>query len=175
MRRDVASRAYGRVLELGFGVGANWQDLPDGITYVGIEPDPNMIRRSSAHPGPAGLTPERVQALAEQLPFRDGCFDTVLVTLTLCTVDDQARSLSEVRRVLANGGMLLYSEHVRPSGKLGGRLVDLVTPAWKRLGAGCHPNRRTAEAISAAGFQPERVKSYRLNGLLMIQGAARKA
>jgi hypothetical protein len=29
---------------------------------------------------------------------------------------------------------------------------DLLTPVWQRLAGGCHPNRDTLGAITAAGF-----------------------
>ena len=47
---------------------------------------------------------------------------------------------------------LRFYEHVRSTGPVGGLVEDLMTPIWKRLGAGCRPNRRTVEAIDAAGF-----------------------
>jgi ubiquinone/menaquinone biosynthesis C-methylase UbiE len=110
------------------------------------------------------------QARAEELPFEDESFDTVLVTLTLCTAQDPARALSEARRVLRPGGNLVFVEHVRAQGEASGWLFDRVTPIWRRVGAGCHPNRRTAEAIAAAGLKIESMDQRRVNGLPMIAG-----
>jgi hypothetical protein len=30
---------------------------------------------------------------------------------------------------------------------------DALTPLWKRIGGGCHLNRRAVELVRAAGFQ----------------------
>ena len=32
-------------------------------------------------------------------------------------------------------------------------MQDLVTPLWKRLGDGCHPNRETWVELERAGFK----------------------
>jgi len=37
---------------------------------------------------------------AEDLPFEDRAFDSALITYSLCSVDDPARALAELRRVL---------------------------------------------------------------------------
>jgi ubiquinone/menaquinone biosynthesis C-methylase UbiE len=101
-----------------------------------------------------------------RLPFRDGSFDAVAAALVLCTVPDLAGVLAEVRRVLRPGGMLAFLEHVRLPGWKG-RLQDLAAPAWRRLAVGCRLNRRTGEAIHAAGFAIERVDSHG-GGVLLV-------
>ena len=152
MRRTVAGGGRGRVLELGVGVGANWQFLPAGIAYSGIEPDPHMLRRAQRHAAESRLDVDLHLAAAEALPFADDTFDTVFTTLTLCSVEDLTGALAEVRRVLRPDGTFRFWEHVRPEGRVKARLADAITPAWKRIFAGCHPNRATVEAIQAAGF-----------------------
>ena len=77
------------------------------------------------------------QAPAEARPFADASFDTVVASLVPCTVGDQSRSLTEVRRVLKPGGTFRFIEHVRAEGEPLGRLQDLLTPLWRRIGAGC--------------------------------------
>ena len=93
-----------------------------------------------------------VDAPAEDLPFADASFDTVISTLVLCTVDDQARALRELRRVLRPGGKLLFIEHVRSDDEKLARLQDRMMPINLRIAHGCHCNRRTLEGIRSAGF-----------------------
>lgn len=174
MRRTACSSVRGRVLELGVGVGANWPYLPQGIVYAGIEPDRYMIRRARERLSVLGPGAALCQSPAERLPFADGSFDAVLATLVLCTVQDPATALAEVRRVLAPGGLFVFAEHVRPSGRVTGRLADGVTPAWRRVAAGCHPNRETESAIRSAGLLVGTLSRRRIGGLPMIAGIARK-
>ncbi len=50
-----------------------------------------------------------VSAAAENLPFRDNCFDMVVSNLTLQWCEDLPRVFSEVQRILAPGGTLLFT------------------------------------------------------------------
>lgn len=174
LRRAAAAKVQGRVLELGVGVGGNWPYLATDLDYVGIEPDRYMLRRARKRAAAMGRRLTVEQARAEELPFEDESFDTVLVTLTFCTVQDPQRAFAEARRVLKPGGRMVFVEHVRPKGRPAGWLFDWITPFWRRVGAGCHPNRRTEEAISAAGLQIEAIERERVNGLPMIAGTARR-
>ncbi len=174
LRKELVSRVSGRVLELGVGVGANWKYLPGGVTYVGIEPDGYMLERARKHAEEAGTEYTLVAGRAEDLPFRAASFDTVLVTLTLCSVASQERALDEVLRVLRPEGTLLFLEHVRPEGRVKGRLADVIAPLWRRAAAGCHPNRRTVETIGRAGFEVNEVRETPIRGLPQVLGAARR-
>ena len=174
VRLGLLSGSGESILELGVGVGANWDYLPRTADYVGIEPDEAMLLRAQRRAQTLGRAMPVEQARAEELPFDDAQFDTVLVTLTLCSVQEPARALAEAKRVLKPGGSLVFVEHVRPKGRVGGWLADRMTPAWRRIGAGCHPNRNTAEAIAAAGFQIEAIDQVSLHALPMIAGIARK-
>jgi hypothetical protein len=60
--------------------------------------------------------------------------------------------LPEVHRVLRPGGRLLFLEHVRSEDPRLARWQDLLHGPWSWLGRGCQCNRRTVEAIRAAGF-----------------------
>ncbi len=173
MRSRVAGGVSGRVLELGVGVGSNWRHLPAGVDYEAIDPDPHMLSRARRHATEQGRTVTLHEALAEKLPFEDATFDSVLVTLTLCSVRSQAQSLSEAKRVLKPGGTLHFAEHVRPAG-VRGRLFDIAQPVWSVIGGGCHPNRRTEDAIRASGLVVESLEHSRRNGLPVIEGVARK-
>lgn len=173
MRREVVGGARGRVLELGVGVGANWPFLPAGIDYTGIEPDPYMVDRARRHAAEAGEDHTLLQAPAEALPFPDHDFDTVIVTLTLCTVDDLDLALAEAMRVLKPGGELRFAEHVRARNRLGSLLQDFAAPPWRWFGAGCNLNRRTGDAIREAGLDLVELRTWRQGFIPMITGVAR--
>src|SRR5919198_848278 len=113
-RRALLADADGRVLEVGAGTGANIEHYPATVEeIVFTEPEEPMARRLEEKRRSAGRWGSVVRAPAEQLPFADGSFDTVVCTLVLCTVKDPARALSEIERVLRPGGKLLFLEHVR--------------------------------------------------------------
>lgn len=148
----IAGEASGRVLEIGAGTGANFPYYRAAALLVATEPDPFMLRRARARARRLGRMVRFCQCPAEALPFADASFDAVVSTLVLCTVADPARALAEVRRVLKPSGTFRFIEHVRADGFIGA-VQDFVTPVWRWVGAGCHPNRRTATSIRAAGFE----------------------
>ena len=146
-RQRLCEGARGRVLDVGCGTGRNLPLLPPGS--IGIDPAPAPLRRARRRAPAARL----VQARAEDLPFRDGVFDTVVSGLTFCSVDDPGRGLAEIRRVLAPGGALRMLEHVRSQHPRWARIQDRIQPMWTRVSGGCRPNRDTERAVQAAGFQ----------------------
>lgn len=176
VRTWIAGQATGRVLEIGAGTGANFPYYRAAEQIVAVEPDPYMLRRARKRAAELGLDVEFHRVPAEVLPFADASFDTVVATLVLCTVADPARSLAEARRVVKPRGTFRFIEHVRAREGSLARLQDTLTPLWRRLGAGCHLNRRTADAITVAGFaiaKLEQVPSLPL--VPLIAGVARPA
>jgi ubiquinone/menaquinone biosynthesis C-methylase UbiE len=92
-----------------------------------------------------------LRAPAEDLPFEDATFDTVVSALVLCGVDDQARALREVRRVLRPGGRMLFIEHVRSDDPELARFQDRMN--WlNRFVVQCDCNRPTLDSIEDQGF-----------------------
>jgi len=90
---------------------------------------------------------ELTEAGAESLPFDDDEFDTVVSTLSLCTIPDPETAISEARRVLKDDGRFVFLEHIRSDKRWLGALQDLATPPWKHISGGCHWNRRSVETI----------------------------
>jgi ubiquinone/menaquinone biosynthesis C-methylase UbiE len=180
MRRDVLAGARGRVLELGAGTGLNLELYPrEGLDSLTVtEPDPHMFKQLRERAAKVCAGAELIQAGAEELPFEDDTFDTVTVTLVLCTVPDQAAALREIRRVLKPGGQMLFLEHVRSNHRDLAKWQDRLETPWRFLGDGCHCNRDTEAGLRAAGFElgdlehPELPKAPPIVRP-MVQGTAR--
>ena len=94
-----------------------------------------------------------VDGTAEALPIPDASFDAVVASLVLCTVADPDQALAEVGRVLRPGGRLRFYEHVRAGDPRLARWQDRLERPWGWLVGGCHPNRDTVAAITAAGLR----------------------
>jgi ubiquinone/menaquinone biosynthesis C-methylase UbiE len=157
MRHGLLADATGSVLEVGAGTGANLVHYNGHLeSLVFTEPEPAMLRRLQARARDEAPLAKILRAPAEDLPFEDASFDTVVSTLVLCGVD-QERSLGEVRRVLRPGGRLLFLEHVRSEDPALARFQDRMN-RLNRFLVGCECNRETLTAIEAAGFTISRVE-----------------
>jgi ubiquinone/menaquinone biosynthesis C-methylase UbiE len=152
MRRGLLADAGGAVLEIGAGTGANLAHYNGNLeSLVFAEPEPAMLKRLLAKARDQAPLATILRAPAEDLPFEDASFDTVVSTLVLCGVDDQARSVREIRRVLRPGGRFLFLEHVRSDDPALARFQDRMN--WlNRLVVQCDCNRPTLSTIEASGF-----------------------
>jgi ubiquinone/menaquinone biosynthesis C-methylase UbiE len=181
MRRDLLSEAQGRVLELGAGTGLNLDLYPESVTDLTLtEPDPHMVKQLRQRVEVAPRTAEVVAAPAERLSFDDDSFDTVALTLVLCTVPDPAAALGEIKRVLKPEGRFLFLEHVRSPDPGLAKWQDRMEKPWRFLGDGCHCNRDTVAAISASGFELGEVERPEFPKVVpivkpMAKGSARAA
>jgi SAM-dependent methyltransferase len=183
MRRALLAEASGRTLELGAGTGHNLAYYTDRVSELVLsEPDPHMARRlreqlQSNPPAPSRV--EVIEAPAEDLPFDDGSFDTVVSTLVFCTVEDPRRALAEARRLLVEGGALLFIEHVRSESRRLSWWQDRLERPWGLFAGGCHPNRPTEQTLADAGLWIERLDRDRLPAAPrivkpLIRGLARR-
>jgi ubiquinone/menaquinone biosynthesis C-methylase UbiE len=150
-RRWLASGARGDVLEVGCGTGRNLPHYDRPRRVTALELDPGMLSRARRRAPEVRF----VVGSAEDLPFRDVAFDTVVSALVFCSVTRPGRGLGEIRRVLRAAGTLRMMEHVRSDLRPVARLQDLLQPAWTLISGGCHPNRDTEEAVRRAGFAIE--------------------
>jgi ubiquinone/menaquinone biosynthesis C-methylase UbiE len=162
LRQGLLAGASGRVLEIGAGTGANlglYGGTIDGLVVT--EPASPMLRRLQKAVHEHAPLAQVLQAPAEDLPFDDDSFDTVVSTLVLCGVDDQVRALREAHRVLRPGGQLLFIEHVRSDDPGFARFQDRMN--WlNRLVVQCDCNRPTLATIEAEGFAVSRLERTEL-------------
>jgi ubiquinone/menaquinone biosynthesis C-methylase UbiE len=153
MRRNVIAGASGDVLEIGGGTGANLSYYGAGVESVTVtEPEPPMLRLLERKAREQNSQAIVMRASAEDLPFEDASFDTVVSTLVLCGVDDQPRVMQELRRVLRPGGRLIFIEHVRSDDPRVAKMQDRMNPV-NRFFVCCDCNRSTLETIRSAGFE----------------------
>ncbi|HZQ54716.1 MAG TPA: class I SAM-dependent methyltransferase [Bryobacteraceae bacterium] len=144
----------GTALEIGPGTGVNLRYFRrDVVRWIGVKPNFFMERYLREEAARLGMAVDLRAGTADHLPADDGSVDAVISTLVLCCVPDQRKSLREIMRALKTGGHFVFIEHVAaaPGSRLR-RIQNLLTPVWRRLGDGCHPNRETGTELERAGF-----------------------
>jgi SAM-dependent methyltransferase len=161
VRRELVGDLTGRVLEIGCGTGAMFEYYGPEAHVEGVEPEQDFlalaVEKARAYPGRIHAAPGDGMNLA----FADGTFDAVVLGLVLCSVSSVNGVLSEVYRVLRDGGRLRALEHVKSADAVPGILMDLMDPVWLRLNRqGCHWNRNPIGEIKAAGFQIDDILAF---------------
>jgi ubiquinone/menaquinone biosynthesis C-methylase UbiE len=153
-RRKLLAGLTGRVLEVGAGNGLNFPHYPATVSEaLAVEPEPYLRRLALAAARQAPVPIRVVDGTAEALPADDAAYDTVVVSLVLCSVADLHQALVEARRVLRPSGTLRFYEHVRADDPRLARWQDRLERPWGWLVGGCHPNRDTVAAIAAVGLR----------------------
>lgn len=160
-RTELLAGLSGKVIEVGAGNGLNFAHYPSAVTeVVAVEPEPHL-RRLAAQAATRAPVPVRVvDGTAGLLPASEAEFDAGVCAGVLCSVLDQRQALAELRRVIRPGGQLRFYEHVRSGDPGLARFQDRADRIWAALNGGCHSNRETETAITAAGFRLEACRRF---------------
>lgn len=157
----------GKVLEIGPGTGINFRHHPAGASVTAVELSPRMLERSTKRSGESKSSLELVMGDVEDLEFQDDSFDSAAASFVFCSVPNLAAGLNELKRVVRPGGTVHLLEHVRIDLPVIGRLMDLWDPVAVRMG-GAHINRRTSEAVRAAGLIVKNEERQGPGGLIRL-------
>ena len=166
IRRLALQHARGRVLEIGSGTGQTLQYYRGVDHVVACEPDPAFRKRLAARVRATNILVEVVDTAAEDLPFAEASFDTVVSSLVMCSVRDPVRAAAELRRVVRPDGVLLIIEHVRTSERgLRAFSQNAIVPLWKLFVGGCQCNRPSLNTLADAGFRIAELKRFNPPGV----------
>ncbi len=159
LRGKVVPLARGDVFEIGCGGGINQPFYEAGaITrYAGIDPGAKLLDYARSEAAKKGWAADIREGVGEAIPFEDASFDTVVCTYTMCSVQDQAQVVREMRRILRPGGRLLFLEHGRAPDASVARWQDRIEPYWKPVAGGCHLTRPITAAVRDGGFETEQL------------------
>lgn len=153
LRRELLSRARGRVLEVAVGTGVSFGHYPEGCRIVGGDLTLAMLRRAREKADDAGLGVHLAVMDAERLAVPDAGFDTVVDQLSLCTFRDPVAALREMSRACRPDGRILLLEHGRSDRGWMARGQDRWADAHERQ-MGCRWNREPRLLAEAAGLEP---------------------
>lgn len=152
LRRDLLRHAAGQVLEVAVGTGANLPLYPPGLKITAVDLSPAMLGKARKKAEKIGLRAVFSTADAENLPFENESFDTVVSSMSLCTFPDPVRALREMGRVCKADGRILLLEHGRSSRRWIGDFQDRHAERHARQ-LGCHWNREPPLLVRIAGLR----------------------
>ncbi|MPZ92622.1 MAG: methyltransferase domain-containing protein [Actinobacteria bacterium] len=116
-RRWACSQATGETLEVAIGTGLNLPYYASDVKLTGIDISSEMLAVARTRATELEIPVELEEGDAQDFPFPDATFDTVISTYAICSVPDEVRTISEMKRVLKEGGRLILVDHIRSSVK----------------------------------------------------------
>jgi len=155
LRSQLVPQAIGDIFEIGCGGGINQEFYrADAVTsYAGIDPGAKLLDYAHSAAEKKGWRADIRHGFGEDIPFSDASFDTVVCTFTLCSVQDQAQVLKEMRRILRPNGKVLFLEHGRAPDANVAKWQDRIEPVWKPIAGGCNLTRPITSEVESAGFE----------------------
>ncbi len=156
-REKVVPRAYGDVLEIGFGSGLNLPhyDRNKVRRVFGLEPSDGMRRSAARNIDSSDIDVELIGLPGEEIPLDNNSVDSVVVTYTLCTIPDAVAALQGMRRALKPGGHLFFCEHGKAPDANVYRWQQRFNGIWSRFSGGCNMDRDIPELLQQGGFTIE--------------------
>ena len=168
-RSNLISKASGNTLEIGSGGGINFdyynKEKIHSITVLDLKFNKSIKK----HKLNKELDINYLTCNAETLPFEDNVFDSVVVTLTLCAIDNQEKALSEIYRVLKPGAKLYFLEHVIPNEDKWISIAHKINHTWKCIGK-CNINRATHKNIEKHGFTIDDFEIFGKECFIFVKG-----
>ena len=153
LRSRVCAGLHGQVLEIGFGSGLNARFYPPEVAGVSaVEPSDVAWRLSEARWQRSDVPVTRSGLDGQHLAEADASHDGALVTFSLCTIEDPALALREVRRVVRPGGRLHFLEHGLAPDAGTQRWQRRLDPVERRVGGGCHLTRDVPALLAREGW-----------------------
>jgi demethylmenaquinone methyltransferase/2-methoxy-6-polyprenyl-1,4-benzoquinol methylase len=157
------------VLEIGFGTGYVLSKVAElvgvGGSVYGIDISPKMMQKTQDRLNRAGLIKQVNLKLgnAIDLPYSEGCFDTVFMSFTLELFDtpEIPKVLGEIKRVLRGGGRIgavSLSRSLGVSWPI--KLYERIHLRWPSY-VDCRPIF-LVESLRTAGFQIMSCETRRL-------------
>ena len=160
-RTWICAQATGKTLEVAVGTGLNLPFYPGDVQLTGVDFSPAMLNLARRRAEQLGRVIDLREADAHELPFPDASFDTVVCTYGLCAIPDDSRAVSEMKRVLRPGGLLLLVDHIAGGAwptRAVQRLLEVVTVPLQ----GEHFLRRPLHRVRAEGLNVEQCERFKL-------------
>jgi len=160
IRKKIIPLAYGNVLEIGVGTGANFSyyDSTKVNKLYALEPNKGMIQIAESLLQGMKLNFEFLDLPGEQIHLNDETIDTVVSTFTLCTIAALDDALQGIKRVLKPDGKLIFFEiGLSPDSRVR-RWQKIFNPIAHRAYQGLSLTRDIPSILVQHGFKPEQME-----------------
>ena len=152
-RKQLMSKARGKILDVACGTGLNFSFFPAGNAITAVDISPRMLDLARQKAADLKLNAQMHMMNAEKLEFEDGTFDTVTSTLSTCTFPDPIQALREIKRVCRPNGLILLLEHGHSNVSWLANFQDRNVLQHYHQNAGCRWNQDPLNLVQSAGIK----------------------
>ena len=158
LKKNLLSKANGKILEVACGTGSNIPFFPVGSDITAVDLSPKMLEIARENATKHGLNVHLAVMDAEKLEFPDGSFDTVVSTLSTCTFPNPLKALDEIKRVCRPNGLILLLEHGHSNLPWLANFQDRNEYKHFQEHAGCRLNQDPLDLVKSADIKILRSK-----------------
>ena len=152
-RKQLMSKARGKILDVACGTGPNFPFFPAISEITAIDLSPRMLEVAQQKANELNLSVQVQVMDAQKLEYPDGSFDTVISTLSTCTFPDPIQALQEMKRVCRSEGLILLLEHGHSSMSWLANYQDRHVVQHYQQNAGCRWNQDPLDLVRSAGLK----------------------
>ena len=171
-RKKIIPNAKGNVLEIGIGPGSNLKHYDNSkvISILGIDPSKELNQIAKKRADKYNLNIEFLIESASDLSVDNNSIDTVVSTYALCSIPEPEKTLQEIKRVLKNDGIFIFSEHGLSPDKSVSFVQNITDSFYPKIAGGCHTNRNIEKLIFDNGFEFIELENIYLPGTQKFLG-----
>lgn len=174
LRNKIIKRAYGKVLEVGVGAGANFSYYDrNNVEITGVDFSSEMIKSAQRAASTFQVRAEFIQEDIDELILEDNSFDCVVSTLSLCSYPDPIVTLNKFNSWCRNDGIILLMEHGLSSNPLVSFTQKMIDPLYAKI-SGCHCNRNINKVVEKSNLLVDHIESYWSDIIYLIQAKPSK-
>ena len=154
-RKKVVPMAKGTVLEIGIGTGLNlpFYNFEKINKVIGLEPSKQMHIKAKEAASRNNINLELIDLYAEDIPVEENSVDTIVITYTLCSINETETALKEFHRVLKSDGTLIFCEHGQSPDRNISYWQNRINPYWRKVAGGCNLNKNIPEILKQNNFE----------------------
>ena len=171
-RQKIVPLATGDVVEIGVGPGLNLQyyNTTNVNKVIGIDPSDELNKIAKKNANKVNLDIEFNLSSAESIDLPTSSVDSVVCTISLCSIPDPKKALNEIYRILKPGGKYFFCEHGISPDFFTKVFQNVTNIFYPKLSGGCHANRDIPKLITDSGLKIDEKDTMYLPGSVKFLG-----
>lgn len=174
LRNKIIKKAYGKVLEVGVGAGANFPYYDrNNVEVTGVDFSFEMIKNAKRAASIFQVKAEFIQEDIDELILEDNSFDCIVSTLSLCSYPEPILTLNRFNSWCREDGIILLMEHGLSSNPILSVTQKMIDPLYTKI-SGCHCNRNINKIIEKSNLQVDQIERYWSDIIYLVQARPTK-